>query len=149
MRTSHRERRHSRALARLAPAIAFTIEKLEARRMLTASIKALIPSLYTGPATQTPLGDTVTQFQFSQSFISSAKYYRIATDDAADGGITSIYTNPETTLNGADVGIALFDADGNLLSIGDADTSPSRPGFERFDVTLQSQTAYTLGVYSL
>src|SRR5205814_7511741 len=115
MRTSPRERRHFRALATLAPAIAFTIEKLEPRRMLTASIKAIIPNLYTGPAPQTPLGDSITQFKFvtTPGITPSSSYYRFATDDAAEGAITSIYTNPETTLNGVDAGIALFDADGN------------------------------------
>src|SRR5205085_11994207 len=135
---------------RLAPPIASTIENLEPRRMLTASTKALIPSLSTGPAPQTPLGDTITQFKFTTApFAATASYYRFATDDAADGAITSIYTNPETTLNGTDAAIALFDANGNLLSIGDADATPSRPGFERFDVTLQPKTQYILGIFSL
>ena len=116
MRTSPRERREVRARRRLACWAACAVEKLEPRRMLTASIKALIPSLYTGPAPQTPLGNTVTQFQFTPGVASGAKYYGIATDDTDDGAVTSIFTNPSTAANGVDAGIALFDGDGNLLS---------------------------------
>ena len=93
MRISPRERRQFRALVKLTPAVAFTIEKLEPRRMLTASIKALIPTLYTGQATQTPLGDTITQFKFQPApFTPSWSYYRFATDDAADPDRPAITT---------------------------------------------------------
>src|SRR5205814_10412899 len=51
--------------------------------------------------------------------------------------------------NGFDAAIALFDANGNLLSIGDTDATPSRPGFERLDVTIQPKTQYILGIFSL
>src|SRR5262245_58759123 len=130
--------------ATVSRAAACAVEALESRRMLTASIRGAIPSLYTGPAPQTPLGDTVTQFQVPA--FTTATYYRFATDDAAENAVTSVFIN--RSLN-VDAGIALFDAAGNLLQIADADATPSALGSERLDVSLQPKTPYILGVYSL
>jgi len=141
-RRNHRSSKGSRVIR----SAACTVEMLEQRQLLAASVRALIPTLYTGVAPQTPLGDTVTQFQFPGVFIATAQYYRFATDDAAPGAITSIFTS---RLLSTDAGIALFDAGGNLLQIADADATPSIPGSERLDATLQPKTPYILGIYSL
>ncbi len=100
--------------------------------MLTASIRGVIPTLYAGPATQTPLASTITQFQNPGGFVTSATYYRFATDDAAEDAVTSIFITRSLSV---DAGIALFDAAGNLLQIADADATSSL-GSERLDATL-------------
>jgi len=131
---------------RVSHAADCVVETLEQRRLLTASVRALIPALYTGPAPQTPLGNTITELQKPGNVLASASYYRFATDDAADGATTSVHIG--RTLN-VDAAIALFDATGNLLRIADADAAPGSLGSERLDVTLVPKTPYILGVYSL
>src|SRR5262245_15385329 len=87
----------------------FQLERLEQRQMLAAAVRAIIPTLYTNTAPQTPLADTTTLLQFTPGPLPAATYYRIATDDAAQDAVTSIYIAPNTTGPSADAAIALFD----------------------------------------
>ena len=115
---------------------------------MTAALRALIPTLYTG---RLPIRRRCRARSRSCSTrfrgTSAAHITKIATDDAGDNAITSIYI-ASRSFSSLDAAIALFDSDGNQLKLADSDATAGQPGIERLDAVLQPKMAYIVGVYS-
>lgn len=135
---------------RLQSARARVVEELERRTLLSPLLTGSIPSHIdptTAPQTLFPPGaSTVAEATTVGHRVVGHQLYRFSVVDAAPGVTTTTFTTtPDPDSVGVDTGLALFDSDGNLLKIADA----NQPGFgQKMSIALQSERPYVLGVYS-
>ncbi|HXE51554.1 MAG TPA: hypothetical protein VN541_00980, partial [Tepidisphaeraceae bacterium] len=127
----------------------YVAEELEARVLLTGILRSSIPaSIDPNTATQALFVPGVTTSSLTRSAASPrATYYRFSVEETADPTVTFATSPPKIGTAPADAALALYDADGNLLQMADADT----PGTvtESLSSQLQSRQPYIIGVFAL
>jgi hypothetical protein len=117
------------------------LESLEDRTLLSLSIPASVvptqatPILFAGDATQEslPAGAPTTLWEFSLSGATSPASIEF-----------DLSPTSTTTQAGA---LALYDADGNLLTAADTNSNPAEPGVESLVAPAQSGQVYILGIF--